>query len=195
MRVACLGDSLTQCRALEESRRWPVILEKRLGCKFDNYGIYGDSTAGILARTYPVLSSGQYTHCFVLGGTNDFWFSLSPRQAVSNVYSILKQAVYLGITPVLGIPPLLLPPEDPQCPEMFHPVDGYEVCQAALKEYRELIHLIARFEQVPCVDLQEAFLDKETGLSRGELFLEDGIHFNDAGSAFVADVLTEVFQG
>lgn len=193
MKLACIGDSLTECRVLSEKMRWPAKLGEKLGIKCVNFGIAGDTTGGMLGRCQRELMKEEYTHCFLMGGTNDIWYGATWRQTLPNVFAMVRQAQFLKIQPIIGLVPLFVLPDPQNDPyELFPPVDGYDSFVEKMQEYREILIKFCHSENLPCVDVYTGMMDKISGERVDpSLFLEDGLHFNELGCEMVSDCVAQ----
>jgi lysophospholipase L1-like esterase len=88
---AFMGDSLTQGWSL------PTV----------NLGIYGQTTAQMLARFPDQVLGHDYSTVFILGGTNDVLLHVDPQVTVDNLARMADLAASAHIEPVLAeIPPI-----------------------------------------------------------------------------------------
>jgi lysophospholipase L1-like esterase len=189
MKLACLGDSLTECRVLDGEKRWTKKLSEKLGAECVNYGLAGDTTGGMLARCQRELMKSPFTHCFIMGGTNDTWFGEEWQCLISNTFAMIRHAQFLKIVPIIGIPPLFVIPGSVNDPyALYPPVDGYDGFIAKMKDYREQLIRLCRSESLCCADVFSAVLSAENREKvDSALFLNDGLHFNESGCEIVAD--------
>ena len=90
-RVAFMGDSLTQ------GWTFPRI----------NFGVFGQTTAQMLARFPLQVSKRDFRAVIILGGTNDTLLGLDPKITITNLSRMVDLARSAGIEPVLAeIPPI-----------------------------------------------------------------------------------------
>lgn len=90
-KTAFLGDSLTFMWAYPRA----------------NFGMWGDTTAEMLARFPASIEAGRYTKVVILGGTNDVFHGIDPNVTIRNLQKIATLAVRGGAQPVLcEIPPI-----------------------------------------------------------------------------------------
>lgn len=196
MKVACIGDSLTECRVLPEEIRWATLLGRRLNVEVNNFGIAGDTTGGMLSRFQRVLMEDKFTHCYLMGGTNDIWYGATWRQILPNIFAMVRHAQFLKVTPVIGIPPLFVIPEPENDPyALFPPVDGYESFIHKMEEYREILIKFCVSENLSYGDVLRYMCSEKGGNTVDEtMFLDDGLHFNEQGCCRVADCVEEAIK-
>jgi len=67
-----------------------------------------------------------------------------------------------------------------------------------LDQYSEMIRLVARTTSTPVIDLREAFVEHLRVHNPGNLeqgiLTSDGVHLNDAGNRFLADIILSVLN-
>jgi lysophospholipase L1-like esterase len=89
--VAFLGDSITQ------GWHYPRV----------NFGIFGNTTAQMLARLPRSIAGYRYKQIVILGGTNDVLLGIDPGVTVRNLEEIGNEILSSGAEPVLcEIPPI-----------------------------------------------------------------------------------------
>jgi lysophospholipase L1-like esterase len=104
VKIVCIGDSITFGYDIEASRKWTTLLGEELKVDVVNCGINGDTTAGMLSRFEQIILKYNPTHIIITGGTNDLWFGLKDEYIISNVFTMARQAKFLNITPIVGVP-------------------------------------------------------------------------------------------
>lgn len=190
MKIACIGDSLTQCRDLPLSDSWVELVNKNSEFNCTNFGIHGDSSSGIISRFQRELDKDNFSHCFIMCGTNDIWYGAEWRQILPNIYGMISEARYRSLTPIIGIPGLLVLPNPDNDPfELFPPIDGYDVFIKKMQDYHEILLKLCKSESLCTIDLFNALcLSPETNEVNTTLFLSDGLHLNAKGCRIMADL-------
>jgi lysophospholipase L1-like esterase len=90
-RVAFMGDSITQGWAFPRA----------------NFGIFGQTTAQMLARFPNQIPNRDFRAVVILGGTNDTLLGIDPAVTVANLGRMVDLARAAGVEPVLAeIPPI-----------------------------------------------------------------------------------------
>jgi lysophospholipase L1-like esterase len=142
--IAFMGDSLTQ------------------GWDFPraNFGIYGQTTAEMLARFPDQILNRDFRTVVILGGTNDTLLGINPAVTLSNLYRMVNLARASGIEPVLAeIPPI-------------YKENGRFL--PAVKRLNASIAFLAASQRVKLADYYDALLDHPDCFS-------DGIHLKRRG--------------
>ena len=175
-KIICHGDSLTEGYGIPHRLRWSDLLAQNSAADFINTGISGDTTAGMLARFYPMVIAQNPTHVIITGGTNDVSVHLPQRDIIANLLTMVRQARHFDIIPILGIPPPFI--------FAFDAVEKSEIFlepQLFFKELKVLqknVALIAEEKDVDVIDFSNGMV--------AELFLEDGLHPNEIGQQMMA---------
>jgi len=90
-RVAFMGDSITQGWAFPRA----------------NFGIYGQTTAQMLARFPNQIPRQNFRTVVILGGTNDIFLGIDPSITIANLSHMVDLARQSRIEPILAeIPPI-----------------------------------------------------------------------------------------
>ncbi len=181
MKLACMGDSLTNGHGLPSNICWTTQLSKSLNIEVVNYGISGDTSGGMVGRFNHMLLVEKPSHVFIMGGTNDLSFGLPDNIILSNIKTMTRQARHLGIPFIIGIPSTYYPNGDAKLYEINVKEFG-----ARLKGYQYRLKEFVEIDQCPFIDFSE-------GLSK-EDFLEDGIHPNESGQKIMAAKAFEILQ-
>jgi lysophospholipase L1-like esterase len=183
--IVCHGDSLTEGPDLAKNDTWPVLVQKALNINVLNSGISGDTTGGLLSRFYSDVIRHRPDMVIIVGGTNDLWWDLSINVIQSNIFAMACQALYHGITPVIGLP-LPVHVEAARRQDMLAPVCGYEACIKKMSELVKALSKSAEKTEVLCLDFYHAFFDRHGNVSE-KYFFEDGLHPNKAGHRLMAE--------
>lgn len=103
MKIVCLGDSLTYGFMLPRKKAWPGLLNEVPGINSLNKGINGDSTSGMLSRFQKDVVEENPSRVIIMGGTNDFLSGLSVDLAYSNIMTMVHQAYFYKIKPMVMV--------------------------------------------------------------------------------------------
>jgi lysophospholipase L1-like esterase len=192
MRIYCHGDSLTEGSDFLKPYTWPALTAQRLGIEVVNRGIGGDTTGGMLGRFAFEVLQHQPEMVILLGGTNDLWWGIAPKQILANLASMVVQAQHYGIVPILALP---LPCWADQAAKQpwTPPEGGYTRFNAQIKDLVERIKVYAGNDDLPLVDFFSICFDDGAAL-RTDLFLEDGLHANKAGHRQMAAAAVALFR-
>lgn len=113
MRLAAIGDSLTEGYPFGPEASWVTYLSEKLKTEVYNRGINGDFTAGMLERFERDVLSCRPTHVIILGGANDAYELLPLEQVSPNFQRMTELCLRERIVPILALPtPSLLPSEE-----------------------------------------------------------------------------------
>lgn len=187
IKMVSLGDSITEGKDIEKGFRWTSLAANALGLEILNCGIGGDTTQGMLARFYPEVVSLKPAFVLILGGTNDLWWGAEIKTILGNIFSIVCQARYHDITPIVGLPlPIHLPFVQQQA--YAPPLGGYEQFLAKLDDLVACLVSAAADSEAPVVYFNRGFRLAD-GVTDTSLFLDDGLHPNRKGHAKIAATL------
>ncbi len=164
-KILCIGDSITFGYETEEAQNWTTLLGDDLGVEVINRGLNGDTTAGMLARFQRHVIDQKPSHVIVTGGTNDLWFGLKDELIISNIFTMARQAKFIDIVPVIGIPT---------------PCFNLNELNFVQEDYAECIRSFQNTLISFCNEKEIAFIDFSVNMDRNH-FLEDGLHINKVG--------------
>lgn len=187
MKIACMGDSITFGEGLPDRRaRWTDLAAEKTGHTLVNFGISGDTTAGMLARCQKDVFGKDFDALLWLGGVNDISYTSDYRCAWANTLAVYCQARAYGIPFLMGIPlPVTAMPQ-----RAYYPYRDGERVMALVDEFAGLLKIYCAEKAIPCVDFREGFVDPD-GRPKAELFF-DGLHPNEEGHRRMADTLCGV---
>lgn len=172
-KLVCLGDSLTEGYQIDPKIRWTKLLCNQIQLPIVNSGISGDLTSGMLARFQRDVVDHKPSHLIVMGGTNDLYFDLPNNLILSNIKAILRQTVYYGITPILGLPTPCFKGSDFR--SMYVNEDQF---LSRILEYRELLKTFSETDNQYLIDFADGMNE--------EMFMNDGVHPNEQGQLIMA---------
>ncbi len=190
-KLLCMGDSLTEGYNIEQKYCWVSLLREREGWETSNAGISGDMTSGMLARLPLALVKKEYTHVFIMGGTNDVEFGLSPNLIVSNIKSMMRQLRYRGIEYTIGIP---TPFDDVNSTLMhFQYVNDGLTYRQKIDEYCDELKSFLVEDEAEFIDFRDYFRDGTGQVSSG-LLLDDGVHPNVEGHEMIYSLVLDHYS-
>ncbi len=192
LQIICHGDSLTEGADVDALLRWPSLLQAALDVKVINTGIGGDSTAGMLSRFPTDVVKHKPRAVILLGGTNDFWWDLSLKTSISNLYTMAYQAQYYGIVPLFG---LALPFDVTQAQKQDEnaPGAGYEKLFEKIQQLNTRLKALAQVDQITVINFHDLFLTDGRNV-RTDCYLEDGVHPNVNGHQLMADLAVSIIK-
>lgn len=178
MRIALIGDSLTQGYGVQVQQRFSSLL----GVDHVNSGISGDTTGGMLARFYEMVIKHNPSHVFIMGGTNDIFMKLDHHLTISNILAMCRYARFHEIVPIIGIPtPILGQGES----EVSYGLNHAQA-KVALETYVKDLMCFCQDDGLAVVDFNTGFED--------QWMLDDGVHPNDLGHEYMAEVLKSFLE-
>lgn len=190
--MACIGDSLTEGADVDRGFRWTSLVSNSLGLDVHNCGIGGDTSQGMLARFYPEVLHLKPDYVIIMGGTNDLWWDAQIRAVLGNIFSIVCQARYHDLTPIIGLPlPVHLHAAQQQA--FAAPLSGYDRFNEKLLLLLEGLKMAAGNSEVPVIDFYGDFCS-DNGQVDDKFYLEDGLHPNRAGHAKMALRVVELLH-
>lgn len=197
MKIACLGDSITYGYGLNRLNNecWVDRTAIATGIDFLNFGISGDTTAGMLQRLHSDVMPCRPEIVVLMGGTNDICITGDYRVACANMVAMIKHMLELDITTVIGIP-LPLAPEDINVCAWDWGRDNQHNAEQC-EEYAQWLRCYCLDKHIDMVDFRKIFIDGNGKIKR-EL-LQDGIHPTTKGHAqmslLMQDVLAQMGYG
>jgi lysophospholipase L1-like esterase len=197
-RIVFLGDSITQAGA--GPKGYVTLInealqdkKKDLGIEVIGAGISGNKVPDIQGRLEKDVLAKKPTVVVIYIGINDVWHGeKDPTKGTP------KDKYEAGLRDVIGrcqdakARVILCTPS-----VIGEKADGSNTNDAKLDEYADISRKVAADLKVPVCDLRKEFIaklkkdnadNKDKGVLTG-----DGVHLNDAGNRFVADVILKMF--
>lgn len=188
MKIVCLGDSLTYGYGVRRKECWVKLLGNKLGVETVNKGVNGDTTAGMLSRSYSdVLESGS-THVIIMGGTNDFLQGHPSKNVKDNIELLIRESIESKIQPILAIQ---IPIYAEQAEKVWHPGLDYDSINENIKSYREWATGYCSENRISLIDFYRLFSDRIKAGIEGELYI-DGIHPTSEAHILMTDEAWEL---
>lgn len=170
-----LGDSLTWGYPFGPEWSWLASVEKQLAVQVINWGLNGDTTAGMLWRLESSLSKVEKGFIVVVtGGANDAYGLETPRNLLNNYNRLIDKILSRGGYPIVGI----------TCPINEEPF------QTRIVEYIALLLNMAQESDLPIIDFYQALLHSDGRSIRPEYDL-DGCHPSKAGYQKMGEAAVE----
>ena len=184
MKIVCIGDSLTEGLGVSKVDAWPTILQNELSVEIINKGISGDTSTGMLSRFYHDVVLNNPSHVIICAGGNDLWWDVEINYTLSNIYSMVKQAIHNGIQPIVAIhPPIHIDHINHE--EVWEPISGYETFVLKAQELANRIEQMVKVNQFKHINFRIPFQHHQNVKSE---FFEgtDGVHPNELGHSALA---------
>ncbi len=183
-KLICYGDSLTFGLGVRHNQKWTALVQQRNAWSIVNQGVNGDTTGGVLARLQRLDTAGQ-PWVLIMAGSNDIFYSGTDLSARANMGAIIHQVRSLGLTPIVGIPPIIDPAATPA---QYVGFTDFSACAEVLEGYCGWLKKLCHAFCVPFVDFRADFIGRPA-------LLYDGLHPNEAGHRVMADRLMTVLEG
>ncbi|EJO5349491.1 lipase [Clostridium botulinum] len=190
MKIICIGDSLTFGYGVNRNYCWVTLLKNILQSEVINKGVNGDTTTGILTRSYEDILKNKATHTIILAGTNDFLLGRSLEAVEKNLNLIINECIENNITPIIGIP---LEIEISMAQKIWTSDLDYLTVNNKLIDYRNYILNICKQNNFKYIDFFSAIRDHKPKCEACELFV-DGIHPTSLGHRIMFNTAYEIFK-
>lgn len=154
--------------ALEKANKLKLV-----DVTFYNKGVSGELTSDMLRRLEGDVLSVKPNYAIILGGSNDFGWSLEPSDILDNLVQIYEKSAAANIEVVACTVPSIIGPETYVKPRL---------------ELNELIADYCFENELVCVNLFSATADPKTGML-DKKYSGDGLHLNTAGYTKMAEVI------
>ena len=184
MKIVGLGDSLTFGYGVQRDQGWfDRMKEHYPKYTWDNCGIPGDSSVGMLRRFLFDVEVKRPKYLTILGGANDLLGGASPQKVTENLMQIGEKAQAKKITPIFLLPFFI---------SLNPGANGWLTKSDAEQMYEEIVAL--REEISASAEENEWYVfDPMSVLSNPDAmeqyFLADGIHVNAKLHELIADAL------
>lgn len=190
MKTVCIGDSLTYGFGVMKRHTWIEILKEKSKIDFINRGINGDTTAGMLSRSYEDIILNYPDKAIIMGGTNDFILGYDLDRVKENVLLLAKEAKEHGVEPIIGIQ---IPTEPKLASEKWTKEVDYENVNKKIIDYRDKMIEACEFNGYKYIDFYKEFVDKVIHNSDYKYYT-DGIHPNYEGHKIMARSAEKLFS-
>jgi acyl-CoA thioesterase I len=134
-----------------------------------NFGVFGNTTAQMLARFPASIPGHRFTRVVILGGTNDVLLGVDPDVTIRNIAEIAAKTLQAGAQPVLcEIPPIF---------HSFIKTDNKDYSEK-VRSLNERIARLAAAHQWELVDYYHPMLGHRR-------YSSDGVHMTHSGYAIM----------
>ena len=171
--IIAVGDSLT-VGGYSGGLSWPSRLDQMLEQNVDNRGVNGATSTMAREAIASLLFETKPGYAIIMIGANDAIKLVDPADTQANIESIIVACKANKTIPVLV-----------NVMTMTGPRENINVF---IPGVNESIRLVAQEHKVKLVDLYKA-----AGTDPSSYQVEDGLHLNDSGEAFVAMEISDVF--
>lgn len=188
MKLACLGDSLTFGYGVSRVERWTEILKERVNLKIINKGVNGDTTAGMLSRSFKDIIRNDPDYVIIMAGTNDLLIGRRLINVEENVESLCREMESNNITPIIGIQPPII---GRMAEKYWEAGIDYDKVNKNIAEYRQWV--MGSINGVKYADFYSVI---RSGCKKGEDedYYVDGLHLTAKGHELIADCAAAVMK-
>lgn len=183
MKLVCIGDSLTTGYGVFRNECWVSIIRDKLKIDILNKGINGDTTAGMLSRSFRDVVENNPTHVIIMGGCNDFMGGRSLNMVKDNLSELIKEALMYNIVPIVGIEPEI---DEFLAKKKWSGSLDYKKINEVEKEYRNWIIKFCKENSICYIDFYNCFYENLKSINSRQLLI-DGIHPSILGHKLMAE--------
>ncbi|MBV4419345.1 hydrolase [Clostridium tyrobutyricum] len=184
MKLVCIGDSLTTGYGVSRDVSWISTVKNSLKIDIVNKGINGDTTAGMLSRSFMDVVEKNPTHAFIMGGCNDIMANYSLNMIEDNLYEIIKESLNHNIIPILGIEPPIIG----ELAVLYWGTDSnYGLINKNQILYRKWIIDICNKISIEYIDFFKLFSIKLKSTTPKNLYI-DGVHPSKLGHELMSNL-------
>jgi len=162
-----MGDSITAGSEIT-GPSYPELLSERIGVEVHNEGVGGATSTRGAAAVDGVIAAYQPDYVLIMYGVNDMWRTDRSEIVIENLDYMVTRLQANGAVPIVAT----VPPNFKDDPYL---VKLHEILNRRIRSYAQSAGLVL-------VDVGAAMEE------RRDLFLSDGFHPNDAGTALIADL-------
>ena len=190
MKIVCIGDSLTYGYGVYKEKCWVDILRKGKNIRILNRGINGDTSSGMLSRSYRDVVENKPDAVIIMGGSNDFLAGYGLGRVQENIIELIKEAEQFGIIPIIGVQTAI--EEELAMKKWSFDVDYSEINKKIL-EYRSWIIDYCQEKNIVYIDFYKALAEKLELMTEEEIYF-DGLHPTEFGHNVMGKCAIEVFN-
>ncbi|CAB1240943.1 GDSL-type esterase/lipase family protein [Clostridium sp. WLY-B-L2] len=190
MKLVCIGDSLTFGYGVPANDNWVSLIKEPLQMEVLNKGANGDTTSGMLSRSYEDVIKNHPNYVLIMGGSNDFMSNRPLNMVTDNIALIVKDAVNSDIIPIIGIEPAI---NKGIAIKRWDDILNYDRINELQKDYRNWIITFCSENKFHYIDYYKCFLEKLKDTSANHLFI-DGLHPSLSGHRLMAECTINFFK-
>lgn len=183
MKIVCLGDSLTAGYGVSKSASWVSLLKANLNHHIINKGVNGDTSFGLLTRSFKDVIALNPDICIILIGTNDLLMGRSLENTFDNIKVLVHEIKENKIIPIIAFPPRIIPY---LAKENWCDTIDYLKVNSELLKLKGLLLKFCEDSSYKNLDFYEAFSSLDEDISYN--YYIDGIHLNDKGHEIMYNI-------
>lgn len=195
--LICFGDSLVSGYGLRKGEGWCELLRRDKSLSKDwkiiNKGIPGDTTTGLLSRSYRDVLLLNPQIVIILIGTNDLLLGRHVDIVFENITFIVSELLTHNIKPILLSPPGI------DCGMAEESWNSSPIYSAVNRNIEGLIEKLKKYSldnKITFFDLYNSLRNLVTSgifSSYKDLYI-DGIHLSSSGNTFIASKIKEILK-
>ena len=170
--VVAFGDSITQGSECP-CAPYPARLAGMIGKNVVNCGIGGSTARGNEGRAQSAIDAYHPAFMLILYGVNDVIHGGDAASIAASVNAMVAACKANNVVPVLATYPI--------------PIAGHAAFSGGTRSLNRALRDVASAQGIHCVDLEGEFS------GRPDLYMPDGLHPNDAGTALMALAFADLF--
>jgi len=185
LHIACLGDSLTYGYGIRKEETWVFLAGRELApmVVLRNYGLNGDTTAGMLKRLHADILPSRPEAVLLMGGVNDIAYDGSTAPARVNIPDMARGIEDRGVIPLIGIPP----PYIPSPREEWGSLSDLIKTAAEYNRYADWLRDFCVSSDYRTVDFRACLEERvKRDKTTPDSYFFDGLHFNAKGHQVLA---------
>jgi len=188
VKIVCIGDSLTYGYGVYKEKCWVDILRKSLSIRVLNRGINGDSSSGMLSRSFRDVVENKPDAVIIMGGSNDFLAGYDLARVQENIIELIKEAEQFRIKPIIGIQTAI---EEKLAMKKWSFDIDYNGINEKIRAYRNWITKYCEEKNIVYIDFYKALDEKLQVMSEDEIYI-DGLHPTEFGHKVMGNCAIEV---
>ncbi|PJI07281.1 MULTISPECIES: SGNH/GDSL hydrolase family protein [Clostridium] len=174
MKLVCIGDSLTYGYGVPSNSSWVELLKSHLNLEIINKGMNGDTTSGILSRSYRDITQEKPSHVIIMAGTNDMLMNYPLKLIKDNIKFLITEAKENNIEPIVA----LQPPVIASLAKIYWDAEiNYKEVNTNLLNYINWAKTFCSNNNITLIDFYDLFINKKDIKN----LYSDGIHPNVHG--------------
>ncbi len=195
--IICFGDSLVSGYGLRKGEGWCELLQRDKAIAKNyiilNKGVPGDTTTGLLSRSYKDVLELKPQIVIILIGTNDLLLGRSVDVVFENLTFVLSELLIHNIEPILLSPPGIVME---MTEENFGSSQIYSTVNKKIELLIEKLKKYSSDNKIGFIDLYDFFhnvVNMDNFTTFRDLYI-DGIHLNSLGNIVMASKIEEILK-
>jgi acyl-CoA thioesterase I len=187
MKLVCIGDSITYGYGVSSKCCWVELIKKHFNIDVINKGINGDTTCGILSRSYRDIIEEKPDYAIYMAGTNDILMNRPVKSIEDNIKLLINEAKENNIIPIIALqPPIVAALAKTYWDEEV----DYEKVSLNLEDYVNWLKAYSEDNSIAFVNFYDRFINENNINS----LYSDGIHPNEDGHKLMSDAAAELLS-